>query len=254
MWACTYGIDRRMPAKLMDRLTATLVNRLTATLVNRLTAKLVNRLTPKLMNHLTAKPVVVKLHLTNLNWKRWSFLVQKESTDLLGLNRKFIFFFPCEIVQTPKNDIVWWDNLKERGWRGWTIMTLNSRFYDNRRTQERNSGQNELVIFYSQRKQADISRCHHWFPRKMTAEIPYWCGVATQIWVVLLIGRVTREICFKQSEALPRSGSETSTVWNFWSRLLRFLRSHFAGKQVGRPSTRKGRFRAPKTQVFKKGP
>ena len=180
--------------------------------------------------------------------------MQKESTDLLGLNRKFIFFLPCEIEQTPKNDIVWWDNLKERGWRGWTIMTLNSRFYDNRRTQEHNLGQTELVIFYSQRKQADISRCHHWFPRKTTAEIPYWWGVATQIWVVLLIGRVTREICFKQSEALPRSGSETSTVWNFWSRLLRFLRSHFAGKQVGRPSTRKGRFRASKTQVFKKGP
>ena len=98
MWACTYGIDRWMSAKLMGRLTATLVNRLTATLVNRLTAKL--------MNHLTAKLVVVKLHLTNLNWKRWSFLVQKKSTDLLGLNRKFIFFFPCEIVQTPKNDIV----------------------------------------------------------------------------------------------------------------------------------------------------
>ena len=106
MWACTYGIDRWMPAKLMGRLTATLVNRLTATLVNRLTAKLVNRLTAKLMNHLTAKLVVVKLHLTNLNWKRWSFLVQKENTDLLGLNRKFIFFFPCEIVQTPENDIV----------------------------------------------------------------------------------------------------------------------------------------------------
>ena len=131
-------------------------------------------------------------------------------------------------------------------------MTLNSRFYDNRRTQEHNSGQSELVIFYSQRKEADISRCHHWFPRKMTAEIPYWWGVATQIWVVLLSGRVTREICFNQSEALPRSGSDTSTVWNIWSRLLRFLRSHFVGKQVGRPSTRKGRFRAPKTQVFKR--
>ena len=64
MWACTYGIDRWMTAKLMGRLTATLVGRLTATLVNRLNAKLVNRLTAKLMNHLTAKLVVVKLHLT----------------------------------------------------------------------------------------------------------------------------------------------------------------------------------------------
>ena len=52
----------------------------------------------------------------------------------------------------------------------------------------------------------------------------------------------------------PDLGSDRSTVWNLWSRLLRFLRSHFAGTPVGHPSTRKGRFRAPKTQVFKKGP
>ena len=31
------------------------------------------------------------------------------------------------------------------------------------------------------------------------AEIPYWCRVTTQIWVVLLIGRTARE-------ALPKSG------------------------------------------------
>ena len=36
----------------------------------------------------------------------------------------------------------------------------------------------------------------------------------TQIWVVHLIGPATREICFSQSEALPRSGS---SVWNFFS-------------------------------------
>ena len=39
-----------------------------------------------------------------------------------------------------------------------------------------------------------------------SAEIPYWWRVTTQIWVVLLIGRVAREICFNQSEAPPRSG------------------------------------------------
>ena len=39
-----------------------------------------------------------------------------------------------------------------------------------------------------------------------SAEIPYWWCVTTQIWVVLLIGRAVREICFKQSEVLPRSG------------------------------------------------
>ena len=41
MWACTYGTDRWMPAKLVDRLTAKLVNRLTAKLVDRLTTNLV---------------------------------------------------------------------------------------------------------------------------------------------------------------------------------------------------------------------
>ena len=74
MWACTYGIDRWMPATLVDRLTTKLVDRLTtklvncwtAMLVNGLTAKLMSRLTTKPMNCLTAKLVVVnlvKLHL-----------------------------------------------------------------------------------------------------------------------------------------------------------------------------------------------
>ena len=45
MWACTYGIDRWMPVKLMGRLTAKFVDCLTTKLVDRLTAKLVNRLT-----------------------------------------------------------------------------------------------------------------------------------------------------------------------------------------------------------------
>ena len=37
----------------------------------------------------------------------------------------------------------------------------------------------------------------------------------THIWVVLLIGRGARKICFNQSEALPRSLSDASSVWNF---------------------------------------
>ena len=45
MWACTYGIDCWMPAKLIDCLTAKLVDHFTAKLANRLTAKLVDRLT-----------------------------------------------------------------------------------------------------------------------------------------------------------------------------------------------------------------
>ena len=45
--------------------------------------------------------------------------------------------------------------------------------------------------------------------RKTSAEIPYWWRVATQIWVVLLIGHPAWKICFSQSEALhlPRSRS-----------------------------------------------
>ena len=34
----------------------------------------------------------------------------------------------------------------------------------------------------------DISQRHHWFPREMTSEIPYWWRVTCQIWVVFLIG------------------------------------------------------------------
>ena len=39
-----------------------------------------------------------------------------------------------------------------------------------------------------------------------SAVFPYWWRVTTQIWIVLLNGRATREICFNQSEALSRSG------------------------------------------------
>ena len=45
----------------------------------------------------------------------------------------------------------------------------------------------------------------------MSAEIPYWWRITTKIWVVLLIGRAAWEICFNQSKARPRSGSDT---WN----------------------------------------
>ena len=45
-------------------------------------------------------------------------------------------------------------------------MTLNSRFYDNRRSQEHNSGQNELVIFPSQRKQPTFREATTRFPAK----------------------------------------------------------------------------------------
>ena len=70
MWACTYGIDHWMPAKLMGQLTTKLVDLLTPKRVDHLNAKLVNYLTAKLVNRLTTKLVVVnlvKLHLTNFN-------------------------------------------------------------------------------------------------------------------------------------------------------------------------------------------
>ena len=56
------------------------------------------------------------------------------------------------------------------------------------------------------------SRSHQRFPREMKPEKraqkfhAYWWRVTTQIWVVLLIGRAAWEICFNQSETLPRSG------------------------------------------------
>ena len=49
------------------------------------------------------------------------------------------------------------------------------------------------------------------------------------IWVVLLIGLARREICFNQSEVLPRSWQWHTTRIEFQQT---FLRHHFAGKLV----------------------
>ena len=87
--ACTYGIDRWIPAELMgclstkltNRLSTKLTNCLTAKFVDCLTAKLVNRLTSKLKNRLTTKIVdrlpaklvmvnLVKLHLTKFKHRK----------------------------------------------------------------------------------------------------------------------------------------------------------------------------------------
>ena len=43
----------------------------------------------------------------------------------------------------------------------------------------------------------------------MSEEIPCWWRVTVQIWVVLLIGRAAREICFNQSEGISLGFSET---------------------------------------------
>ena len=59
--------------------------------------------------------------------------------------------------------------------------------------------------------------------------IPYWWCVTTLIWVVLLIGLATKEICFNQSEVLPRSWQWQTIRMEF---LQTFLRHHFAWKLV----------------------
>ena len=64
---------------------------------------------------------------------------------------------------------------------------------------------------------------------EMSAEIPYWWYVTTQIWVVVLIGRAARKIWFNQLEALPRSGSWHVISIEF---LRSFLKHHLAGKPV----------------------
>ena len=48
----------------------------------------------------------------------------------------------------------------------------------------------------------------------MSTEIPCWWHFASQIWVVLLIGKGT----FLANQVLyPDLGSVTSSVWNFWA-------------------------------------
>ena len=59
--------------------------------------------------------------------------------------------------------------------------------------------------------------------------IPYWWRLTILIWVVLLIGLATREICLNQSEVLPRSWQWHTIRMAF---LQTFLRHHFARKLV----------------------
>ena len=49
-----------------------------------------------------------------------------------------------------------------------------------------------------------ISQRYHWNVWGSSAEIPYWWRDTTQIEIVFLIGCAGMEICFNQSEALPR--------------------------------------------------
>ena len=88
-----------------------------------------------------------------------------------------------------------------------------------------------IIIVTSLKKRRHFATPPLVFPRndvsETRAEIPYWWRVTIQIWVVLLIGRAAREICFNQSEALSRSGQSNVICMEFL-RLL--LRRHFAGK------------------------
>ena len=71
------------------------------------------------------------------------------------------------------------------------------------------------------------------FPRndvwETSAEIPYWWRVSTQVWVVFLIVRAAREICFNQSETLPIPGYWRVISMEF---LRSFLRRDFTEKAV----------------------
>ena len=62
-------------------------------------------------------------------------------------------------------------------------------------------------------------------PREMTSEKRLQKCFTTQIWVVILIGRGAKEICFSQSEALPRSVISVEF-------LRSFVRRHFAGNPM----------------------
>ena len=50
-----------------------------------------------------------------------------------------------------------------------------------------------------------------------STEIPCWWHITTQIWVVLLIGWIKFPMRLDQSKALPRLGSDASSVWNFYA-------------------------------------
>ena len=59
-------------------------------------------------------------------------------------------------------------------------------------------------------------------PEATSAEIQYWWHVITQIWLVLLIGRVTKEIASTNQRHYSELGSDMSSVRNFWARFSDF--------------------------------
>ena len=65
-------------------------------------------------------------------------------------------------------------------------------------------------------------------PREITSEKRLQKCVTTQMWVVILIGRTVKEICFSQSEALP----DLPSVWDYFNRFLDVISQ---GSQWWRP-------------------
>jgi len=61
------------------------------------------------------------------------------------------------------------------------------------------------------------------------AKTPYWRRATTQNWEVFLIGWAMWEICFNQSEELPKSGKRRVIIMEF---LCSFLRRYFTWKPV----------------------
>ena len=86
---------------------------------------------------------------------------------------------------------------------------------------------------------------------EISAEIPYWWRITSQIWVVFLIGRATWNICFNQSEALPRSGLWRVISMDF---LRSFLRRHCVGKPMVASSNVGCFFRLPQPPCDTKRP
>ena len=76
----------------------------------------------------------------------------------------------------------------------------------------------ELHLFNFKEQTIFIHPQECWIVWEMSAEIPYWWRVTTQIWVVLLIARDAWEFDLTNQKHYPDLGSDESSVWNFCPR------------------------------------
>ena len=83
-----------------------------------------------------------------------------------------------------------------------------------------------VITFRSPIKQPTFGDATTGFPANdvwaTSPEIPYWWSVTSQIWVVPLVGRAAWEVCFNQSEALPRCAITFQTLDIFYARMAQF--------------------------------